>query len=136
MTKKDYITSKEFKIKRYHSDEIRLILFICATDLTNYNNEDLTIFAECIGGRIEVLLTTDYLNSIDEFIIIDNLTMKKFQVLKTILQGQYSSQWHKKMASPSWTAITMLSREILELLDMEYQEPKSFMENNLEVDWT
>ena len=136
MTKIGNKSSKEFKIKRYHSDEIRLMLFICATDLTDYNRDDLIIFTECIEGRIEVLWTTEYLNSIHEFIYVGNLAMKKFLELKTILQGQYSSQWHKKMTSSSWTDIIKLSHEILGLLKLEYQEPISFMDNNLEVDWT
>ncbi len=62
--------------------------------------------------------------------------MKKLQELKIILQKLYTSQWHLKMKEASWTEILILSREILELLSIEYQEPLNFMENNLDVDWT
>jgi len=134
MTKLDQ--SKEFKIKRFHSDEIRLILFICATDLKKYDYEYLKNFAECIEGRIEVLLTPEYLKSISGFISVDNSSMNKIQDLKIILQRQYSSQWSKKMTNSDWKEIIKLSCEILEQLDIKYQEPLTFMENNLEVDWT
>lgn len=136
MTKTDDIKTKEFKKRRYHSDEIRLVLFICATDLKKYNNGDLIVFAESIEGRIEVLLTQEFLNSISEFISVDSSSMKKLLELKTILQKLYTSQWHLKMKEASWTEILILSREILELLSIEYQEPLNFMENNLYVDWT
>jgi hypothetical protein len=136
MTKLDQSTSKEFKIKRFHSDEIRLILFICATDLNKYDFDDLEIFAESIEGRIEVLLTPEYLKSITGFIRVDNSSMSKIQDLKIMLQSQYSSQWYKKMTNSDWKEIIKLSREILEQLNIEYQEPLTFMENNLDVDWT
>jgi hypothetical protein len=136
MTKIDKTKSKEFKVKRYHSDEIKLVLFICATDLKKYLREDLKILAECIEGRIEVLLTPDYLMSISEFISVDSYSLKKIQDLKCILQKQYSNQWYLKMADFKWAEIVKLSREILELLSIEYQEPLIFMENNFEVDWT
>jgi hypothetical protein len=136
MTKTDDIKTKEFKKRRYHSDEIRLVLFICATDLKKYNHGDLIVFAESIEGRIEVLLTQEFLNSISEFISVDSSSMKKLLELKTILQKLYTSQWHLKMKEASWTEILILSREILELLSIEYQEPLNFMENNLYVDCT
>lgn len=129
-------TSKEFKIKRFHSDEIRLILFICATDLKKYDYKDLKIFAECIQGRIEVLLTPEYLKSISGFIRIDNFSMNKIQDLKIMLQKQYSSQWYKKTTNPDWKEIFSISQEILKQLNIEYQEPLTFLQNNLEVDWT
>ncbi|MBK7856904.1 MAG: hypothetical protein IPJ79_20240 [Bacteroidetes bacterium] len=136
MTKTDDTKTKEVKIRRYHSDEIRLVLFICATDLKKYSHEDLIVFAESIEGRIEVLLTPEFLKSVSEFIQVDSSSMKKIQELKRILQELYSSQWHLKMTDSSWTSILILSREILELLSIEYQEPLIFMKNNLEVDWT
>jgi hypothetical protein len=136
MSNIDNRETKEYKIKRYHSNEIRLILFICATDLTNYDSEDLIIFTECIEGRIEVLLTPEYLKSLNEFIIFDDSALKKLQEIKDLLQRQYSSQWHQKMTDSNWIDLNKLSREILTLLKMEYQEPLPFMENNLEVDWT
>jgi hypothetical protein len=136
MSNIDNRETKEYKIKRYHSNEIRLILFICATDLTNYDSENLIIFTECIEGRIEVLLTPEYLKSLNEFIILDDSALKKLQEIKALLQRQYSSQWHQKMTDSNWIDLNKLSREILTLLKMEYQEPLPFMENNLEVDWT
>lgn len=136
MTKTDEIKTQQFKIRRYHSDEIRLVLYICATDLKKYNHDDLIVFSESIEGRIEVLLTPEFLNSVSEFIRVDSSSMKKIQELKIILQELYSSQWHLKMIDSSWTAIFNLSREILDLLSIEYQEPLNFMKNNLEVDWT
>lgn len=136
MIKIDDIKTKDFKIRRYHSDEIRLVLFICATDLKNYNHGDLVVFTESIEGRIEVLFIPEFLKSISEFIHFDRSSMKKIQELKIILQKQYSCQWYLKMTIASWTEIFILSREILELLRIEYQEPLNFMKNNLKVDWT
>ncbi|MDI9865673.1 hypothetical protein QM480_15115 [Flectobacillus sp. DC10W] len=104
--------------------------------MKNYYYEDLEIFAECIEGRNEVLFTPDFIMSISEFINVDSYSLKKIQELKFILQKQYSSQWYLKMADFNWAEIVKLSREILQLLSIEYQEPLIFMENNFEVDWT
>ncbi len=136
MSKENDIATKEFKIKRYHSNEIKLILFICATKLNNYDTDDLKIFAECIEGRIEVLFESQFLKSIETFIKVNNKEIEKLKNLKTNIQELYSSQWFTKMNSNNWTDIIEKSNEILEQIGIEYQEPLSFMENSLVVDWT
>lgn len=135
MTKSNNPKTNELKIKKYHSDEIKLVLFICATDLKKYNREDLVIFAECIEGRIEVLFTPEFIKSMSEFIHVDSSSMKKIQELKILLQKQYSSKWYLKMTDSDWKELLLLSQEILALLNIEYQEPMTFMMNNFEVDW-
>lgn len=128
--------SREFKISRYHADEVKLVLFICTTDLASYHDDDLKLFAECIEGRIEVLLTAEHLTSIKNFIHVNRDTIENLLVLKSKLQKQYSGQWHHKMKTSIWkNEVFELSNEILEQLQIEYQEPHTFMKNHFEVDW-
>jgi hypothetical protein len=49
----------EQKIRRYHSEETKLILFICSTDLSDWNEEESGGFAEDIEVRVEVLFEAD-----------------------------------------------------------------------------
>ncbi|GGD36417.1 hypothetical protein [Flavobacterium orientale] len=125
------------KIKKYHSDEIRLILFICATDLTKYSDDELVNFTEDIEGRIEVLFEPTFLSSISDYIQIDKGIIKDFHKLRNTLTNLYSSQWHKKMKDNKtyWFKVNNLSLDILQKLRLNYIEPLTFIENNFEVDW-
>lgn len=128
--------SREFKIKRYHSDEVKMVLFISATDLKSYHVDNLKIFAECIEGRIEALLTPEYLVSIKNFLDVDIDSIDMLLDLKNRLQQKYSGEWYRKMLTSSWkNDVYDLANEILKLLQIDYQEPLAFMENHFEVDW-
>ncbi|GAB2616841.1 hypothetical protein GCM10027035_11500 [Emticicia sediminis] len=126
------------KIKRYNFDEIRLILFICTTDLTDYSDENLVCFVEAIEGRVEVLFEPTFLFSISELLKIDNSSILNFHSLKISLQNLYSPQWHKKMKEDNinWLNIRKLAIHILQEQELNYIEPLIFLDKNLEVDWT
>ncbi len=128
----------EQKIRRYHFDEIRLILFICASNLANYSEDVLISFVESIEGRIEVLFKPEFLHSMSDFINIDNDIILDFQKLGNYLTNLYSSQWHNKMSdqNTSWLKVRLLSLDILQKLALEFIEPSSFLNNNLDIDWT
>jgi hypothetical protein len=129
---------KEQEIKRHHFDEIRLILFICVSDLTNYSDNELVSFAEDIEGRIEVLFEPTFLHSISDFIQIDNDTIQDFQNLRNTLTNLYSNQWHNKMRDDKthWFKVRHLSLDILQKLKLDYIEPLTFVRNNLDINWT
>ena len=129
---------KAQKIKRFHFDEIRLILFICATDLTKYADEELVNFTEAIEGRIETLFEPTFLSSISDFIQIDKDIIKDFQKLRNTLTNLYLSQCQKKMNDNKtyWFTVRLLSLDILQKVRLDYIEPLTFLENNLEIDWT
>lgn len=128
-------TEKEIKIKKYHSDEIKLILFLSQTDLSKYDREDLKIFAECIEGRIEVLFEPNYLNTIQDFLPINEKIKAKIGDLRKEIQNLYSGQWYLKMASQEWRNLFKQSNLISSNLKLEYQDPMEFMTNNFEIDW-
>ena len=68
----------EYKIKKFHYEEILLILFICASDISKYQDDDLVIFTEAIEGRIEVHRKMQH----------DNLEWKKANSLAKKLLGE------------------------------------------------
>ena len=126
------------ELKRFHLDEIRLILFICASDLSNYADNELVSFSEDIEGRIDVLFESTFLHSITDFINIDNDTIQDFQKLRNTLTNLYSNQWHNKMRDNKthWFNVRILSLDILQKLRLEYIEPLTFVKNNLDINWT
>jgi len=129
--------TSEQKIKRYHSKEIMLILFICSTDLSNYNDEDLVCFAEAIEGRIEVLFEPAYLLSLTDRLAITPSILKDFQSLKQYLTSLYASRWSRKMKDDAvWEKSNVLSSGLLKKLNIDWIEPNEFIENHLKIDWT
>lgn len=127
----------EEKINRYHFQEIQLILFICATDLSQYRDSDLVNFTECIEGQIEYFFEPEYLlNLANYFNHIDDNIIKDFLILRDKVMSLYSSQWSNKMRGSDWDEIRVLSNKILGELHMQYVEPIAFIDNNLNVDWT
>lgn len=129
--------TKEEKIKRFHSEEILLILFICATDLSNHDSDQLEDFTEAIEGRVEDLFEPDFLLSVDKFLGIKTYMLPDFENLKSTLTGLYASQWHYKLKDPATNSILNdLATKILTDLKISYAEPNSYMENHLEIDWT
>jgi len=125
------------KIKRYHSEEIMLILFICSTDFSNYKKEDLVCFAEDIEGRVDVLFATDFLQSLSDRFMITPDTLKDFEHLKDLLVNLYSSRWHKKMQDRTiWGEVNQSSSNLLRKLNITWVEPNVYRGTHLEVDWT
>lgn len=120
------------KIKRYHSEEILFILFICAADLSNYNEQDLTVFAEAIEGRIEVLFESVYLLELTDYLAITPDILKDFTNLKEFLTGLYSDRWRIKMKnSIIWNNANKISNDLLQKLKIERIEPKKFVDTHM-----
>jgi len=114
-----------------------LILFICSTDLSNYNDEDLVCFAEAIEGRIEVLFEPAYLLSLTDRLAITPSILKDFQSLKQYLTSLYASRWSRKMKDDAvWEKSNVLSSGLLKKLNIDWIEPNEFIENHLKIDWT
>lgn len=127
----------EQEIKRYHSEEIMLILFICSTDLTNYDDDDLVCFAEDIEGRAEVLFNREYLLPLADLFQITPEILNDFQSLKEFLTNLYASSWHRKMKDKAvWGKANVLSSRLLEKLNIDWIEPNRFKETHLDIDWT
>ncbi|MCX6316264.1 MAG: hypothetical protein NTW29_03180 [Bacteroidetes bacterium] len=131
----DDTTTQEYKIKKYHADEIRLILFLSATDLTNYESDELVGFVEFLVERSEVLLTTDFLHSIRCFISIDSASVHELLELRDMLQILSTNEWLSKVKDTSWDVVIKQARKIMGMLNMEYQEPLAFMESHFDVNW-
>ena len=132
---------QKFKITRYHTEEIQLILFICCTDMSDYTEEDLVIFAECIHGRIEVLFEESFLgrSEVQCFIKLTYCSIIHFKQLKEFLISLYGSQWSKKMKEREiWVNANTIANQILNELGLIYVEPITFMSDDkyLNVDWT
>jgi len=122
------------KIQKFHFDEIQLILFIGATDLSKYDDDNLISFTECIEGRIEVLLQPEYIKSLNKLIFIEDEIIEVFKKLADNYIKIYSKQWHKKMRNLNdWSTVHSLSIEILQKLNIKYQEPQHFMDNNFDI---
>ena len=127
----------EQKIRRYHSEEIMLILFICSTDLSNYDDGELEGFAENIEGRVEVLFEADYLLSLKDHFKITSDILNDFKVLQGFLINLYASGWRNKMKDIAiWGKANILGQALLQKLSIDWTEPKRFIKNNLEIDWT
>jgi hypothetical protein len=125
-------------ILKYHFEEILLILFISNTDLSNYEREELTLFAECIENRTDVLFKKEYLLRLNKYFPdISSPTINYFEKLHIELTSIYESQWSQKMWNKNgeWDKIKNLSEKILKSLNIKYQEPTYFRDNNLEVNW-
>ena len=128
--------TSEQKIKGFNVEEIMLILFICSTDLSSYNDDDLVCFAEDIEGRIEVLFDKEYLLTLREKLKITSDTIQDFQSLKKLLQSYYSSKWHNKMKDKEnyWHDVNALGKSLLKELDIKWTEPNRFKETHLNID--
>ncbi len=132
---------QKFRITRFHTEEILLILFICSTDLSDYAEEDLVIFSECIEGRVEVLFDEDFLErtEIQNFLKLTSETMIHFKQLQEFLISLYSSEWSRKMKERKiWVNANKSANQILKELGLVYVEPIIFMSDDkyLNVDWT
>ena len=113
------------------------ILFICATDLSNYEAEILIIFTECIEGRIEVLFEPAFLVGLSNHFKLNSRSLTNFARLKNMLICLYASRWSKKMNDKElyWNKVNIISNEIIGQLNLEYVEPLYFMKNHLNIDW-
>jgi hypothetical protein len=126
----------EQKIKRFHFEEIMLILFICSADLSNYDHNDLVCFAEDIEGRVEVLFEKEYLLGFTDRFQITPDILNDFQSLKEFLTSLYASSWHRKMKDKAvWAKANVLSSELLKKLNVGWVEPNAFKETHLDIDW-
>jgi hypothetical protein len=128
---------KEDKMKRYHYEEVLLILFISASDLSGYDEDDLIFFAEDIEGRADDLFETDYLeHHLNQFLKTDKEILHDFNSLRDILISMYASQWHKKLKGqePDRVEANRLAKKILNAINVDYVEPIIYAEGHLNID--
>src|SRR6478609_8391127 len=123
--------SNEDKIKRFHYEEILLILYICASEISQYDEDSLVLFAEVIEGRVEDLFVVEYLIGLHKFLQLNEDILEDFERLREIITGIYSSQWHTKMNSqdPQWSKANSLAKKILQDINVVFVEPNSFKDD-------
>src|SRR5688572_8528485 len=123
--------NNEEKIKKFHYEEILLILYICSTDLSEYDDDDLVIFTEDIEGRVEVLFEPDFLRELAPFLYVNDQILSDFKQLRDILVGLYESQWHRKLRESELNNnLRAIAEKILNTLNVDYVEPNTFKDNN------
>jgi hypothetical protein len=130
--------SKNDKIKKYHFEEIVLILLVLASDLSRYDEDIISSFSEDIEGRIEVLFTKDFLSSLSDDFGISEVIILELEKLKNLVIGLYGSQWVKKKlinSNEETTIIKVSASHILDKLKIEKHDPKEFSEKHLNIDW-
>jgi hypothetical protein len=128
------LTTKE-EIKRFHYEEILLILFICSSDLSYYDDSDLIDFAELIEGRADILFEPSYLQKYSDYFEINSDTLEDFSELRGLIMNLYGSQWHTRISenNSDWVEIKILARTILNKLKITYIEPKKYIDDYLEI---
>lgn len=127
----------EEKIKKYHTEEIVLILLILATDLSMYNDDDLICFAEAIEGRIDALFVRDFLASIGSFLKINHDIIHDLETIKTKVVQLYKPRWSRTLAegSKEIVEIRLLATKVLDELGIAYREPWDYIDNHLIIEW-
>ena len=118
------------KIIKYHIEEIKLILFILSTDLSDYDEDTLILFTEAIEGRIDVLFSFDFISDLNENLKINKDITDKFEILRRKVIKIYSKQWHEKLKKNNEDIIEIrqLAKVILKLSDINYIEPLNYFE--------
>jgi hypothetical protein len=129
--------SNQVKITHFHYEEVVCMLMILATDLAEYDAENLDIFAEVIEGRADVLLEQDYLLRLPPKYGIKSTVLADFEQLRHGIVALYASHWSRKLAIPSeMEPLKKLAWKLLEALGIDYVEPLQYMETHLELDLT
>lgn len=128
---------KKDRIEKYHFEEIVLILLILASELSKYDEDDLTSFGESIEGRIDMLFTKEFLSSLSNKYGINENTIIEFERLKNHVVRLYESQWIKKFASLNLknNMIRQTAINLLRVLKIKEYDPKKFSEEHLDIDW-
>lgn len=131
-------SDKMSKIEKYHVEEIILILLILSSDLSKYHDDELSSFSEDIEGRIEVLFTKDFLQSLNKKIALTEDIVSELENLKALVINLYESQWIKKLIEPSNRKVELIrlkAHQVLDDLNITYTDPKEFAEEHLDVNW-
>jgi hypothetical protein len=128
---------KNENIEKYHFEEIILILLILASDLSDYDENDLVLFSEDIENRIEVLFNKDFLNSLDKKYGLTDSNILHLEELKLYVVNLYESNWIKKLVSLSFETdlIKKNAINILKEMQIQYCEPNKFAEDHLNIEW-
>jgi hypothetical protein len=123
------------KMKRFHSEEIMLILFICAADLSNYDDNYLVDFAEAIEGRADVLFERSYLQGMQDYFQLNDAILEDFQELNDILISFYAPSWRKKMKDSEnyWGDVNILANKLLKELSIKWVEPLTFIDTHFDL---
>jgi hypothetical protein len=126
----------ENKIMRFHYEELVFALLILGSDLQDYDDDDLKIFAEAIH-RLEVLSNPEFLKKlsvINEF--INDGTILQIIDLHTDVEKIYSGQWYKKLRIKDSVIgnCSIMANQILKDLREKHINPIEYLENNMNID--
>lgn len=123
------------KLKKYHFEEIVLILLILNSDLTKYSKDDLVLFTEFIEGRIDVLFIREFLSVYSDGYGFTGIVISKLEELKSLLTDIYEPEWHKKFIEHSleMSKARILASQLLFSLGIEYEEPFHYLQEHLHL---
>lgn len=132
------MTGIDSKIEKFHSEEIILILLILSSDLSGYDESDLVCFAECIEGRIDLLFDRQYIDQMEVDRGFTPSLIRDLEYISRKTVALYDPQWHLKLRGTydEMNQLRRMATKALTDLDIEYMEPKSFIDTHLDIDWT
>lgn len=120
-------------IIKYNVELITYILLILASDLTEYNNEQLVDFTEEIEGNVDVLFKPEFLAKISNGLEVPERAVSEMAELRGLVIKLYESGWHRKLIDVgSILPIRSLALSILTDLEIEYIEPLKYANTHLE----
>ncbi|MFN3195285.1 MAG: hypothetical protein ACE364_04980 [Chlorobiota bacterium] len=125
------------EILKFHYEEIVYVLMILATNLKDYSEADLKIFAEAIH-RLDTLLKHEFLKKLENINPkLDDEVISNLLGIQSILSELYSGQWYKVLAKKSeeLNKSSFLSRQLLNKLGEEYIEPIKYAEISMDDNW-
>lgn len=125
------------KILKFHYEELVFVLMILSTNLKEYEHGDILNFNEAIL-RLETLAEVEFLKKINQINSnINHSTIPKIVDLRDKYFNLKSIRLYDSMLNESENLfeISLLAREILNLLDEIYIEPKLYAENHMDVTW-
>ena len=130
-------SEKEIKILNFHKEELIFVLIILATNLKSYDDDDLKNFAETIH-RIETLFQEKFLRKLQIIgVELSTSELMKFKILENKVIKLFSSHWYKKLKTLNIDnpSISILAKELLKIIEIEYQEPLLYATKYMEIDW-
>jgi hypothetical protein len=128
---------KQQRIREYHLNELKLLLFIPMTNLDIYAEDTLIGFAEAMEGSIHLLRIESIANYFEKVEYDEELRNQIIRFTDQLVRI-LSSSWHTKMNSENieWTEIGKVASDIAIRLEIQYNEPSKFIDDNFKVDWT
>lgn len=124
------------RLKKYISEKVLMVLFISASNLTDYSEDDLVDFADIIESAVGGQFEPQGLTDLKPYLVIPSDIFEDFVKLKNLLTSMYGSQWHNKLREQSsiMKETNELSNKILDQLNVEYMEPNTYRDSHFFFD--